>query len=136
MSVRCLGTCCVARTAMAAIAAKLPASTQTTREASSVIRGGIDIVGEVPAARWSLATQPTAESAAQPLVSEPIAARVRHGGFMSSAQLVDNGAFRISPAETAAMDPAQRLFLELGYEALHGACLDRASLQGSLTGER
>ena len=32
------------------------------------------------------------------------------------------------------MDPQQRLLLESGYEALHAARLDRASLGGSLTG--
>ena len=32
------------------------------------------------------------------------------------------------------MDPQQRLLLERGYEALHGAAMRKASLQGSLCG--
>jgi acyl transferase domain-containing protein len=50
------------------------------------------------------------------------------------AALADNAAFAVSPAEAEAMDPCQRLVLELGYAALHDAPLDRAALSGSLTG--
>ena len=39
---------------------------------------------------------------------------------MRGAELADNAAFGIAPAEAAAMDPCQRLLLERGYEALHG----------------
>ena len=59
---------------------------------------------------------------------------MRHAGFVVGAELVDNTAFAVSPAEAAAMDPCQRLLLELGYAALHGAATDRAALGGSLAG--
>ena len=85
------------------------------------------LVGEVPAARWDRGcfSQPW---------PEPFASRVRHGGFVHGAELVDNVAFGVSPAEAAAMDPQQRLLLECGYAALHTAALDRSALSGSLTG--
>merc|ERR1712091_425643 len=63
-----------------------------------------------------------------------MASRVRHAGFVQGADLADNAAFAVSPAEAAAMDPCQRLLLECGYEALHDSALDRAALVGSLTG--
>ena len=80
----------------------------------------------MPAARWDVHLQAG--------LPEPIASRVRHGGFVHAAELVDNAAFGVSPAEASAMDPQQRLLLERGYEALHAARLDRAALGGSLTG--
>merc|ERR1712091_326951 len=63
-----------------------------------------------------------------------MASRVRHAGFVQGADLADNAAFAVSPAEAAAMDPCQRLLLECGYEALHDAALNRTALGGSLTG--
>ena len=53
---------------------------------------------------------------------------------MLGAELFDQLAFGVSPAEAGAMDPQQRLLLERGYEALHGAGRSRAALEGSLTG--
>ena len=88
---------------------------------------GVDSVGEVPAARWDA----TASSSSLP---DPIASRVRHGGFVRGAELADHAAFGISRAEAAAMDPQQRLLLEHGYAALHEAAFGRAALAGSLTG--
>ena len=87
---------------------------------------GLDTVTEVPTARWDVA--------AQPELPEPIASRVRHGGFLLECSLVDNAAFGVSPAEAASMDPQQRLLLERGYSALHEAGLDRSGLNGRPTG--
>jgi 3-oxoacyl-(acyl-carrier-protein) synthase len=87
---------------------------------------GSDAIVQVPAARWDLD--------AQPALHEPVSGRMRHGGFVRGAQLADNAAFAVSPAEAAAMDPCQRLLLERGYIALHDAALDRTALGGSLTG--
>ena len=69
-----------------------------------------------------------------PALAEPLASRVRHGGFVHGAQLVDSAAFGVSPAEAAAMDPCQRLLLERGYSVLHNGALQRGALSGSLTG--
>ena len=69
-----------------------------------------------------------------PVLLEPLASRMRHAGFVRGAELADNMAFGISPVEAAAMDPCQRLLLERGYEALHGAALDRVALDGDEQG--
>ena len=73
----------------------------------------LDMIGEVPASRWEAPA-----TAAQD--GSPTGRRIRYGGFVHGAQLFDNGRFRISPAEAAAMDPQLRLLLAQGYEALHG----------------
>ena len=112
--------------AIGGMSALVPAGTADLVGAKRVMACGCESVAEVPVARWDRRAQPT--------LVEPIASRVRHGGFVLSAQLVDNVAFSLSPAETAAMDPCQRLLLEYGYASLHGVALDRAALSGSLTG--
>ena len=104
----------------------LPAGTTTMDAVRDMARVGKDGVSEVPLARWDVG--------AQPPLPEPIASRVRHGGFLFECSMVDNAAFGVSPAEAASMDPQQRLLLEKGYAALHDACIDRNALSGSLTG--
>ena len=71
---------------------------------------GRDAATQVPATRWDVTAQPT--------LPEPIASRVRHGGFMLECSLIDNAAFGVSPAEAGSMDPQQRILLEVAHEAL------------------
>ena len=112
--------------AIGGLDALLPLGAGSMAAAESMLACGRDAISQVPLSRWDVAAQPS--------LPEPIASRVRHGGFVSGAQLVDNGAFSVPPAEAAAMDPQQRLLLEHGYAALHDASLDRVALNGSLTG--
>ena len=93
---------------------------------AAMLQTGSDGVREVPFTRW--------DARAHPALPRPIACRVRHGGFVRGAELADNAAFTVSPAEAAAMDPCQRLLLEAGYGALHDAKIGRTTLDGSLTG--
>ena len=108
--------------------ALLPGGASSASTVRLVAACGADLIGEVPSARWDV------NSPALASLSEPVASRVRYGGFVVGAELVDNAAFNLSPAETAAMDPCQRLVLEGGYVALHGSGLDRSALSGSLSG--
>jgi NADPH:quinone reductase-like Zn-dependent oxidoreductase/3-oxoacyl-(acyl-carrier-protein) synthase len=108
------------------LSALLPSGVRSPRTASCMVVCGRDAIVQVPAARWDVH--------AGPALPEPIASRVRHTGFVRGAELVDNAAFAVSPAEAAAMDPCQRLVLEDGYMALHNATFDRTALSGSLTG--
>ncbi|MFI0820393.1 type I polyketide synthase [Streptomyces sp. NPDC021098] len=56
------------------------------------------------------------------------------GGFLDGAAEFDAAFFGISPREAAAMDPQQRMLLELAWEAFERAGIDPASLRGSATG--
>ncbi|MGA1354757.1 MAG: beta-ketoacyl synthase N-terminal-like domain-containing protein, partial [Candidatus Limnocylindrus sp.] len=85
-----------------------------------------DTITEVPTARW--------EAHALGMLPETVMSRVRHGGFVWGAELADHGAFSISRAEAAAMDPCQRLLLEHSYGCLHECALDRIVGQANLTG--
>jgi non-ribosomal peptide synthetase-like protein len=51
------------------------------------------------------------------------------GGFIDGVDRFDNAFFSISNAEAEAMDPSQRIMLEVGYEALHSAGFDKESLR-------
>ncbi|WP_433754836.1 type I polyketide synthase [Nocardia sp. CA-135398] len=58
----------------------------------------------------------------------------RAGAFLYDAAEFDAEFFRISPREALAMDPQQRVLLEVVWEALEDAGIDAMSLRGSDTG--
>ena len=95
------------------------------------VAGG-DLMSLVPAVRWSI--EALNDSVTAGTMSEEIAQRLSHGGFMLSPELFDAGFFRISNAEAGVMDAQQRLLLERGYSSLHGAEFTKDSLLGSVTG--
>ncbi len=94
----------------------------------ALLRDGVDAVTEVPLERWN----------AQDLYDNDPAApgkmNTRWGGFLSSIGDFDADFFGISAREAVAMDPQQRIALEVAYEALEdgGQTLER--LAGSATG--
>ncbi|MGC9382778.1 type I polyketide synthase, partial [Streptomyces sp. MH13] len=59
---------------------------------------------------------------------------VRNGGFLEGAAEFDAELFGISPREALAMDPQQRAFLEVCWEALERAAIAPDSLRGTQTG--
>ena len=89
---------------------------------------GVDLLTVIPLSRWDV------EEASYDLHDSPpeVKSRVRHGGFVRSAQLFENGFFAISAAEAAAMDPQQRQLLERGYAAAHASGYVQSTLLGTL----
>ncbi|GAA0615091.1 hypothetical protein GCM10010174_36010 [Kutzneria viridogrisea] len=59
---------------------------------------------------------------------------VSRGGFVGGVAEFDAGFFGVSPREAVAMDPQQRMLLELSWEAFERGGIDVSSLRGSHVG--
>ncbi|TXK39229.1 type I polyketide synthase [Nonomuraea sp. C10] len=81
-----------------------------------LLREGVDAVTEAPEDRWPEATE------------------YRRGGFLQDVHGFDAAFFGISPNEAAAMDPHQRLVLELAWESLESSRTAPGGLRGSAAG--
>jgi acyl transferase domain-containing protein/D-arabinose 1-dehydrogenase-like Zn-dependent alcohol dehydrogenase len=93
-----------------------------------LLRAGTDAITDVPAGRWD------AGALLDPDPAAPGKATTTRGGFLDDVRGFDPGFFGISPRAAAALDPQQRLALELGWEALEDAGIVPARLSGSDTG--
>ncbi|MCQ4212549.1 type I polyketide synthase [Streptomyces longispororuber] len=90
---------------------------------------GRSTVGTFPGQRATDATHPAHASPwSQP--SHPDAATVRTGSFFDSIDGFDAEFFGTGAAEAAAMDPVQRLGLELAWEAVEDARVPATALAG------
>ncbi|RKN43912.1 type I polyketide synthase [Streptomyces hoynatensis] len=80
-----------------------------------MLREGVDAIGPVPEGRFG-------------------GSRVWQGGFLDGVDEFDAPFFRIPPREARVMDPQQRMFLEVAWEALEHAGQPPAALAGTRTG--
>ncbi|GIJ19755.1 type I polyketide synthase [Micromonospora lutea] len=87
-----------------------------------------DAISEVPADRWDV------DELYDPTGAVPGTMRTRWGGFVEGVADFDTDFFGISPREAAEMDPQQRMFLEVAWEALEDAGIRADDLAGSRTG--
>ncbi|MFD6548621.1 type I polyketide synthase [Streptomyces sp. NPDC058398] len=87
-----------------------------------LLREGRSSIGTFPARR--------AADAQSAYLSHPDAATLGSGSFLEAVDGFDAAFFDTAPGEAAAMDPAQRLGLELAWEAVEDARLPAAALAG------
>lgn len=87
-----------------------------------------DVITEVPGERWDI----NAFYAADPGMPGKMCSR--RGAFLRDVDKFDPYFFGISPREAIGMDPQQRLFLEVAWEALEDAGQVREQLHNSQTG--
>ncbi|MFF1308011.1 type I polyketide synthase, partial [Streptomyces sp. NPDC058307] len=89
-----------------------------------LLRSGGDAITKVPADRQELD---------QSRVSESLSGTA-FGGYLENVDRFDAEFFGISPREAVAIDPQQRLALELGWEALEDAGIVPGSVRGDRVG--
>src|SRR5581483_1202853 len=85
-------------------------------------------IGPIPADRWA------AEQWYDPNPDAPGKMITRWGGFLEQVDHFDARFFGISPREVVWMDPQQRLFLEVAWEALENAGQPLEHLSGTRAG--
>ncbi|MFF4097182.1 acyltransferase domain-containing protein [Streptomyces sp. NPDC001834] len=103
--------------AIVSMAARLPGA-DSVAQLWELVLAGKDAIGPPPAGRF-----PDAREA------------MPDAGYLSQRlDEFDHRFFHLSPREVAALDPVQRLFLEVCWEAIEASSLPRTGLRGSATG--
>jgi acyl transferase domain-containing protein len=114
--------------AIVGIGCRLPGGASSAREYWRLLRQQVDAIREVPPERWDTAAYYDPEPGA------PGRTHMRYGGFLEGVDRFDPYFFGISPREASQMDPQQRLFLEVAWEALEDAGLPLERLAGTDAG--
>ncbi|ORV92768.1 polyketide synthase [Mycobacterium interjectum] len=113
--------------AVIGIGCRLPGSVSGPESFWQLLIDGRDAVDEVPADRWA------ADAFYDPDPHAPGKMATKWGGFVDDVAGFDADFFGITPREAEAMDPQQRILLEVAWEALEHACLPTDSLSGTRT---
>lgn len=106
---------------------RFPGGAHDADSFAELLWSGTDAISPIPEDRWPSMLFDSDPDAPGKMIT-------RHGGFLDGVDRFDADFFGISPREAASMDPQQRLFLEIGWEALENAGQSPAALGGSRTG--
>ncbi|WNG46517.1 acyltransferase domain-containing protein [Archangium minus] len=93
-----------------------------------MLREGRDATSDMPTERWDV------DAYYDPDPDAPLKMYTRRGAFLDQVDRFEPQFFGISPREAVSMDPAQRIFLEVCWEALEHAGQAPDKLGGTRTG--
>ena len=114
--------------AITGIGCRLPGKADTPAKYWQLLIEGVDAISEVPSERWDLNCYFNSDPNRTGTMYS------RWGGFLPQIDRFDTLFFGISPREAAAMDPQQRILLEIAWEALEHAGYPADALAGTNAG--
>ncbi|QUR66895.1 type I polyketide synthase [Mycobacterium spongiae] len=114
--------------AVVGIGCRFPGDVSGPQSFWELLVNGRDAVSMVPDDRWD------ADAYYDPDPEAPGRMTTKWGGFLSDVAGFDADFFGITPREATAIDPQQRMLLEVTWEALEHAGIPPDSLNGTRTG--
>ncbi|MFF1609962.1 beta-ketoacyl synthase N-terminal-like domain-containing protein [Amycolatopsis sp. NPDC058278] len=109
--------------AVVGLGCRLPGGIESPEAFWRFLDAGGDGIGDVPEGRWETFAP-----------AEDLAGVPSRGGFLDDVAGFDAEFFGITPREAEAMDPQQRILLEVVWAALEHAGIPPSTLRGSRTG--